>query len=106
MRSLVLVLIAFILILIMTLFSFCQNQVKKNKIKRWSKSLNLQHHGQVFETLVHDTDGFLLSRQARQGRDAFDYVYGEIDFLSFIALIALTHPHENTQFYDLGSGIG
>lgn len=106
MHGLILAFIVLIVIVIFTLIPQVQNQIKQNKIKRWSQSLDLDHHAQVFEDLFRPTDGFLLSKQARQASDAFDYTYGEIEFLSFIALIALTHPDENTQFYDLGSGIG
>ncbi|MDP3560305.1 MAG: hypothetical protein Q8R79_08175, partial [Legionellaceae bacterium] len=38
--------------------------------------------------------------------DAPEYVYGEVDFVSFIALISLTKPKTHRCFYDLGSGIG
>lgn len=35
-----------------------------------------------------------------------EYAYGEIKFMSFIALLSLTNPDADTVFYDLGSGIG
>lgn len=35
-----------------------------------------------------------------------EYSYGEIEFFSFIALLSLINPNENTVFYDLGSGTG
>ena len=35
-----------------------------------------------------------------------EYTYGEIDFISFIALLSLTNPDPRTVFYDLGSGTG
>ncbi len=94
------------LALIVSLVPTYQHHIKKNKIKRWSQSLNLEHAQRVFDDLFCHTNGFLLSKEARQAGDAFDYVYGEIEFLSFIALLTLTHPDENTQFYDLGSGVG
>ena len=43
---------------------------------------------------------------ARQKQDAIEYVYGEIEFLPFIALLSLDKPDSKTVFYDLGSGIG
>lgn len=48
----------------------------------------------------------MLSQQARKTQDAFDYVYGEINFLSFVALLSLAKPDNTTVFYDLGSGVG
>lgn len=80
---------------------------RRNTItKRWYKSLNLANHLTVFQDLYKDTNGFILSRQAREGKDAMEYTYGEIDFISFIALLSLTNPDARTVFYDLGSGTG
>ena len=50
--------------------------------------------------------GFELSKKARVTGDAFEYTYGEIEFIPFIALIAMTKPTPNTRFYDLGCGTG
>lgn len=80
--------------------------VKKSKIKCWLKKLDIKNHEAIFDKLYSATNGFLISRQARQDRDAFEYTYGEIEFISFVALISLTHPNQNTKFYDLGSGTG
>ncbi|PJD94082.1 MAG: hypothetical protein CK424_00555 [Legionella sp.] len=43
---------------------------------------------------------------ARTNADAFEYVYGEIDNTSLIALMSLINPNSSTIFYDLGSGVG
>lgn len=80
--------------------------IKKYKISVWRKALNLDMHHACFLKLYESVDGFSLSKQARASGDAFEYTYGEIEFLSFIALISLTHPDQNTVFYDLGSGTG
>lgn len=79
---------------------------KQWRIQQWQKSLNLQEHAQIFQQIYQDTNGFLLSQQARQKSDALEYVYGEIEFLSFLALLSLTRPDEKTVFYDLGCGTG
>jgi SAM-dependent methyltransferase len=68
--------------------------------------LGLREHSLAFQALYHAVDGFKISRKARKKQDALDYIYGEIDFLSFIALLSLTKPDHNTVFYDLGSGTG
>lgn len=73
---------------------------------RWQKSLNLTEHARIFQQLYQHENGFMLSKQARKQHDTLDYVYGEISFLSFLALLSLAKPHENTIFYDLGCGIG
>lgn len=75
-------------------------------IYRWRRALALDQHHAVYLALYQSIDGFLLSKDARKKQDAMEYVYGEIDFLSFIALLSLTQPDRNTIFYDLGSGTG
>ncbi|MCX7114730.1 MAG: hypothetical protein NTW08_02300 [Gammaproteobacteria bacterium] len=73
---------------------------------RWKKRLHLDKHQKQFDDLYQGVNGFRLSKEARISGDALEYLYGEIDFLSFIAMINLTHPHRDTVFYDLGSGTG
>lgn len=91
-------------------FAYLLIKVFKNKnkmqIRRWKQALNLDQHLALFETLYAEVNGFYLSKQARSRQDALEYIYGEIDFLSFIALLSLTKPNANTVFYDLGSGVG
>lgn len=76
------------------------------QIKRWRRSLDLERHKRAFDRLYADVDGFSLSRSDRQHGDAPEYVYGEIDFESFIALLSLCQVGSDTVFYDLGSGSG
>lgn len=80
--------------------------LKSIQIWSWRKRLKLNQHEAVFQTLFVLVDGFALSRVARLKQDAFEYVYGEIDFTSFVALLSLTKPDDKTVFYDLGSGVG
>ncbi len=75
-------------------------------IWRWRNALALDKHAIAFQHLFADIDGFTLSRQARTNHDAIEYIYGEIDFTTFIALLSLTNPDKETVFYDLGSGVG
>ena len=75
-------------------------------IKRWFTSLSINKHHANYEQLFASVDGFALSRQARTSHDAMEYTYGEINFISFIALLSLTRPNSSTVFYDLGSGTG
>lgn len=79
---------------------------KKYQLKRWQDALRLKQHHANYQAIVKDINGFALSRSARARNDAIEYTYGEIDFMSFIALIAMTHPTPKTRFYDLGSGTG
>ena len=80
--------------------------IKANALRRWRRELNLNQHIPVFQELVKEVDGFSLSRIARMHNDAMEYTYGEVEFTSFIALIAMTQPDRTTRFYDLGSGTG
>lgn len=97
-----------ILLLALGLVWFASWQRKKplRKIKTWSKGLSLGKHLAVFETLYRDINGFILSKEARRGQDAIQYVYGEIEFIAFIALVSKARVNKETVFYDLGHGIG
>ena len=79
---------------------------RRTTIKRWYKSLSINKHLVYFQHLFSDIDGFLLSRQSRALNNAIEYTYGEIDFISFTALLSMAKPDCNTVFYDLGSGTG
>ncbi|MDA9271781.1 hypothetical protein N9Q05_00135 [bacterium] len=97
--------ILFTLLCILSALSF-PRWYRKVLLKRWQKTLNLDRHSAIYNQLFASTNGFLLSRQARTHGDAMEYVYGEIDFTSFIALLSLLKPDNTTVFYDLGSGVG
>lgn len=79
---------------------------KHRKVKRWLKDLKINKHLTAYLQLYTNVDGFSLSKQARMEHDSLEYVYGEINFISFIALLSLCHPDVDTVFYDLGSGVG
>ena len=93
----------FIFIIILQIY---YRKKKRIRIRRWQNSLNLREHSYVFQHLYQHVDGFRLSLLARKKQDAIEYVYGEIEFFSFIALLSLVRPDHKTVFYDLGSGIG
>lgn len=96
----------YLLILIGLIVFFFFLPRKHKQVIQWEKSLHLPKHARTFEQLYENVHGHLLSRQARQDKDAIDFVYGEIEFRSFIALMSLAQPDSNTVFYDLGSGTG
>lgn len=93
------------ILLVLFILSF-PNWKRNIALKRWRASLNLNLHEQTYHQLFNHVNGFHLSRQARMHNDALEYVYGEINFTSFIALLSYTKPTPNTIFYDLGSGVG
>lgn len=76
------------------------------KLRRWYKALNLKKHAIVFNQLYANIDGFNLSKKARSQGDAFEFLYGEIEFIPFIALLSQLQLDDKTIFYDLGSGTG
>ena len=90
------------LILVITYPFFRQ----KIQIWLWRRNLRLNKHEIAFNELFANVDGFSLSKVARVKQDALEYVYGEIEFTSFIALLSLTKPNADSVFYDLGSGTG
>ena len=96
----------FLLIIIISTTFWYLFYKKRLHIKKWQKNLNLVKHAQVFHEIYQEVDGFSLSLQARQRQDAVEYVYGEIDFVSFIALLSFVPFNQETVFYDLGSGVG
>lgn len=75
-------------------------------IRKWRSALNLEQQAAVFHRLYDPVNGFSLSKEARKHSDSMEFVYGEIDFESFLALLSLCQPDEQTVFYDLGSGTG
>jgi hypothetical protein len=92
---------------IILLFTLCSRRWRRQvAIRRWRRALALDKHQAVYQQLFADVDGFRLSKRARTGQDAPEYLYGEIDFASFIALLSRCKPNPSTVFYDLGSGIG
>lgn len=94
------------LILLCVLAIFVVYLRRRSPVKQWKKTLNVDHHAQVFEALYQSINGYQLSQSARQHCNAIDYVYGEIEFVPFVALLSLAKPTSDTVFYDLGSGTG
>ena len=98
--------VVYLLPIVVLSFYYLYRKKKQYRIRQWRKALNIEPHARIFHQLYENTNGFMLSQQARQRHDALDYVYGEIEFVSFLALLSLTKLDENTVFYDLGCGTG
>lgn len=93
-------------VLVFSLFLYPKMKTKR-QVTRWYQHWEIEKHQRTFNQLYDDVNGFQISRGARDNSiDAPEYVYGEVDFPSFIALISLCNPNENSVFYDLGSGTG
>ncbi|MEI6094355.1 MAG: methyltransferase [Gammaproteobacteria bacterium] len=80
--------------------------LRRYHIRQWENRIQLKKHLTTLDTISCPINGFELSRQAREHTNAYEYVYGEINSKSLIALLSLTHPDSSTVFYDLGSGTG
>ena len=93
------------LLLFLVFFSY-RSVLQRYQRWQWQNRLQLKKHLPTLEMISAPINGFELSRLARQDSDAYEYVYGEIDSQSFIALLSLIGPDSSTVFYDLGSGSG
>ncbi|WP_367608025.1 hypothetical protein [Legionella sp. W05-934-2] len=94
--------LALVSIMVLLLPAYFRN----NRLKIWRKELDIDKHESVFNDLYLEINGFEASKLARQQKDEFALTYGEIRFQSFIALLSLCKPGQETIFYDLGSGAG
>lgn len=90
-----------------TLLSRPFNRLQQQRaVKQWRKRFRIDAHLKVFNALYREFNGFSLSKAAREQADSCEYVYGEISFEPFIALLAHCNIDSQTVFYDLGSGLG
>lgn len=98
--------ITIVLILLVTwrIYRFIHDQ--ERVVSKWLSAWGIEKYVHDFNQIYQDIDGFHLSKQARENADAPEYCYGEIDFVSFIAILSGCYIDSETVFYDLGSGIG
>lgn len=69
---------------------------------------NLAKAREIFNELYKDIDGISISLSERNKLNitSKEFVYGEIEFDSFIELLEKIKPKPEDIFYDLGSGTG
>tara|TARA_R110002110_G_scaffold415856_3_gene658444 strand:- start:22327 stop:23061 length:735 start_codon:yes stop_codon:yes gene_type:complete len=62
----------------------------------------------ILEKLYQNTNSHRTAKLAkiRRGITEDSFLYGEVDFLTLIALLTYCQPTEHDVFYDLGSGAG
>jgi hypothetical protein len=94
------------LLVFLVLISFSPMLIKKLRIWHWKQKHGLIAKQNQFNQIFANTNGFLISKQARMQKDQISLCYGEINFLSFIALLSNTSINQSSVFIDLGSGIG
>lgn len=75
---------------------------------RWQRSQRIRKFTQAMQALYALQQGAVISLQARQRRQlqSTEFVYGEIETLSFAALLQRLPIAPGSVFYDLGSGTG
>jgi len=102
------VLLSIFIFLFLVFLSVSAGKIVLNRFRlwKWKTTLSLKKHERTFQDLYQHVNGFTLSTAAREKNDAIEYLYGEIKFIPFIALLSLIQMDENTVFYDLGSGTG
>ena len=81
--------------------------MEKNKPKP-KAPLPFELAKQIFNSLYQTIDGIGISLKEREEKNikSKEFVYGEIEFDSFVKLLEKVKPSENDIFYDLGSGTG
>jgi SAM-dependent methyltransferase len=83
-----------------------------NFIQQWlsrrKRNQKIQHTLSICHEIYQHISGFHLAKQARSDQQLFsyEYLYGEIDYLTFAQLLLRCTIHPDTVFYDLGSGTG
>jgi precorrin-6B methylase 2 len=80
--------------------------------KKWfaKRKLNkkIQHTLSICDHIYQSIPSYHLAKQAREEQQLFsyEYIYGEIHFLTFAHLLMKCTINPNSIFYDLGSGSG
>jgi SAM-dependent methyltransferase len=104
-----------IIVIVLGLWSYryiIRPYLEKRKLRDW---LALQNEGkkfqvneQIFNALFQGFDAASVSKAERKRLriDSDEFVYGEIEFPSFIAILESVEPKEYENFYDLGCGTG
>lgn len=78
------------------------------RVQRWLKKTNRLDVYHTFNTLYQGMDATSVAvlERERLGMMSCELIYGEIDFLSFAAILDMIRPGPEDIFYDLGSGAG
>lgn len=90
--------------------------IKRIFEKKRAKSLAYAHenseeirrYDQLLSSIYNHADAYIISNKARKklGECGDDFVYGEIEFLSFFSILLKVTPQPHDIFYDLGCGAG
>lgn len=78
------------------------------RVRFWLHSPRLFYAQRIFNKLYCNTQTYAVSHQERRRLNLKDpeYIYGEVEFDSYVKLLTITKPKPSDVFYDLGSGAG
>lgn len=76
------------------------------QVRKFRKHHQITSKSLIFHDLYRDTNGFLLSKEARADHNDSALLYGEIAFEPFSALLSTIKPKCDDIFIDLGAGTG
>ncbi|MDF2866705.1 MAG: histone methylation protein [Gammaproteobacteria bacterium] len=81
---------------------------RQKEFRGWLKRPHIQQTLAILKRLYHNVNAVEIARKAWQQRQFRDYafIYGEIDLISFIAILEAAQLKSDDIFYDLGSGAG
>lgn len=85
------------------LYHHIQPYYHKNKLRE-SAEPHLLETERYLTQLYKNINGKHIAKQASLAKE--EYIYGEIEILSFADLLAVCNPKKGATFYDLGSGTG
>ncbi len=90
--------------------NFIRPWYRNREFRRWCKRPHIRRTLQVLQQMYQGVDAFAIARKAWQQPGFRDYafIYGEIDVISFIAILESCQQFFTSGgvFYDLGSGSG
>lgn len=80
----------------------------RKQLKTYPEFAAIQKIEPIITSLYNNSDAYIISRNAckKRGIKGNDFVYGEIEFLSFLTLLKKINPQPHDIFYDLGCGSG
>lgn len=88
---------------VLALYRFSKRRLR---VRRFFKENRLHAIQKIMQDAYEGIDGFQASKLARLHYDEPSLTYGEIEPVSFAALLTLVQPNKGSVWIDLGSGVG
>lgn len=112
MKYSILIIVFFCILIPWLWYRFMRPVIKKTGLYRSLENhpdrKNLKKIEKFLMKLYQDVNGPNISLEERKRlmKEEDDYIYGEIDFVSFFIFLNKIKPEPGEVFYDLGSGVG